>query len=210
MEGRAGENGGAVKRLRRLTAALLAAVGLLYVTVSATPLVLWWARALAGSWSDPQGDMLVVLGNDDPNFGVIGAGSYWRSAYAVLAWRRGGFRAMVVSGTGAESMKTFVVAHGIPAAAVLVESRSATTRENALFTRELLASVPPGRRVLLTSDYHMFRALRTFRRAGVEVHPWPVPDALKRGSSWVQRPAVFAELVVETVKIAWYGARGWT
>jgi uncharacterized SAM-binding protein YcdF (DUF218 family) len=92
--------------------------------------------------------------------------------------------------------------------AIRVERRSTSTRENALFTRELLGDAP-GRKVLLTSDYHMFRAHRVFRKAGLEVLPRPLPDAIKRSSGWRGRWAVFVEEVEETGKILYYAARGW-
>ncbi len=65
----------------------------------------------------------------------------------------------------------------------------------------------PGVKVLLTSDYHMFRAARTFARAGLKVGEWPVPDALKGG--WRRRWPAFLDELVETTKIGYYFSRAW-
>ena len=67
----------------------------------------------------------------------------------------------------------------------------------------------PGRKVLLTSDYHMFRAAQALRKAGVTVIPRPIPDASKRAGSWNLRWEVVQDLMIETTKIGYYWLRGW-
>ena len=193
---------------------VLAAIGFLYVLVSATPIDEWWIRFLAGPWNDPKGDVLVVLSADAVK-DVIGASSYWRSVYAVRVWREGGFSTVIVSGGPgggelaiSERMRDYMVSQGVPAAAIRVETASASTRENALFSKPIIESLP-GRKILLTSDYHMFRAYRTFRKAGIDVEPRPLPDALKQIGSWETRWSVFVNLCTETFKIVYYFARGW-
>jgi uncharacterized SAM-binding protein YcdF (DUF218 family) len=198
----------------RFIGAGLAGLGLLLVLFSTTPLVAWWAGVLAGPWEDPQGDVLIVLGGSLLGDGVMGPSSYWRSPYAMLSWRAGGFHRVVISGGGperasiAEVMRDFLECLGVPPSAIQVETRSRSTRENALYVKELLAGVP-GRKVLLTSDYHMFRAHRAFRKVGLEVLPRPFPDARKRASGWSGRWPAFLDLVAETIRIGYYYIRGW-
>jgi uncharacterized SAM-binding protein YcdF (DUF218 family) len=67
----------------------------------------------------------------------------------------------------------------------------------------------PGRKVLLTSDYHMFRAKRAFDAAGLTVIPRPFPDVIKQSNSWWNREYCFGMLTGETVKIAGYWWNGW-
>ena len=197
-------------RIRKITVRALAALGFCYLLVTLTAVTGWWARRLAGPWQDPEGDVLIVLGADAPNSNIIGESSYWRSVYAVLAWRNGHFRNLVIAGGDgiATSMRNFLVCHGIPAPAIVVESRSTSTRENALFTAEIIRSLP-GRKILLTSDYHMHRAWRVFRKAGIETVPRPFPDAIKRSNNiWLRWP-LFVQLCGETTKIVYYRMRGW-
>lgn len=204
-----------LKRLARLLQWLLASLGLLLVVVTLTPVVSWWGRALAGPWNDPTGETLVVLAGSAREDGIIGESSYLRSAYAVAAYRQGGFREIVISGGGypgstpaAAAMKAFLVSQGVPAAAIRAETQSRSTRENAVYTSKMLGGSGGGK-VLLTSDYHMFRAYRVFRKLGIQVLPRPVPDAVKRGASFRRRWPAFLDLAIETCKIAYYYARGW-
>jgi uncharacterized SAM-binding protein YcdF (DUF218 family) len=201
--------GPALRRSIRAITAGFGGLGLLVTVVTFTPLVSWWARALAGPWTDPIGDVLIVLGGSSLEDGVIGENSYWRSVYAVRAYREG-FQRIVISGGGsiAGSMSDFVRCQGIPASAIQLESRSEDTRQNAMFTRTLLAG-EAGRKVLMTSDYHMFRAHRAFRKAGIDVLPRPIPDAMKRATRFNARWSVFVDLTRETAAIAYYFARGW-
>lgn len=97
---------------------------------------------------------------------------------------------------------------GVPREAVVLETRSISTHENAVYTQPLLSAgaAPP---ILLTSDFHMFRAQRAFAKLGMVVQPHPIPDALKRATNWQGRWPAFLDLVSETTKILYYGVRGW-
>jgi uncharacterized SAM-binding protein YcdF (DUF218 family) len=55
----------------------------------------------------------------------------------------------------------------------------------------------------------MYRAIRVFRKLGIEVTPMPVPDVLRSTEHWNGRFPAFETMVVESVKIAYYGLRGW-
>lgn len=196
----------------------LAGLGALVVLVHVTPLNYWWASWLNGpSVTLSAGDVLLIpTGSVEPD-GVIGLGSYWRAVYALQAWRAVPSARMLLSGGGtyapqaAEAIvvRDFLLASGAPNTAITIETASMSTRENALYSAPLAAQLP-GRKVLLTSDYHMFRALRAYRKAGIDCEPYPIPDIKKRHlGSWRGRWTIFCDLVVETVKIAYYAARGW-
>ena len=76
-----------------------------------------------------------------------------------------GVQQILVSGGGteetpyAETVQRFLVAGGVPAGVIRTETLSKSTRESALEVTRLLRDTP-GRKILLTSDYHMFRAAR--------------------------------------------------
>ncbi len=204
-----------VPLLRLWTKRILLLTAAVFLLVTLTPFDQWYARKLAGSWEDPKGDTLIVLGGSMLEDGLLGTSSYWRAVYAVRAWRQGGFRQVVLAGDAnpghtpvSMAMKEFLVAAGVPAEAIRLESESRSTRENALFVKRMLEG-DTSSKVLLTSDYHMFRAYRAFRKEGVAVRPRPFPDASKQANCISCRWQVFVSLATETVKIGYYFGRGW-
>ena len=199
----------------RLGVGLLAGLGFLFLVVSFTPLVGWWATVLRGSDYTDKGDVLIVLSGSMGEDGSMGWSSYLRTTYAWWAFRDGGFKDVVVSGGSIAStapvaiaMGDFLKFQGVPREAIHLEIQSHSTRENALYSAPLLKSLP-GRKVLLTSDFHAFRARRAFAKAGLDVSILPVPDVLKRSGRWLSRWSCFIDLLEETVKIGYYAVRGW-
>jgi uncharacterized SAM-binding protein YcdF (DUF218 family) len=76
---------------------------------------------------------------------------------------------------------------GIARARILLENRSRNTVENALFSKAIAQPKPSDRWLLVTSAYHMPRAIGIFRKAGFAVEPYPV-DWRTRGLADVWRP----------------------
>lgn len=63
---------------------------------------------------------------------------------------------------------------GVPRQAILLEERSRNTRENALYTRQLLTRHPEIKSlVLVTSAFHQRRALGCFRQVGLRPVAFP-------------------------------------
>jgi uncharacterized SAM-binding protein YcdF (DUF218 family) len=76
---------------------------------------------------------------------------------------------------------------GVPPGRLIPEDRSRNTVENAVFSKELAAPKEGERWLLVTSAYHMPRAIGAFRRAGFEVEAYPV-DWRTRGAVDALRP----------------------
>ncbi|HWR51840.1 MAG TPA: YdcF family protein [Bryobacteraceae bacterium] len=196
-------------RLRRLGVTVAVLFALLFAVVTFTPLVVWWSGLMAGDCDARGGDVLIVLSGDAIDAQTLGVNSYWRVVYASRVWNDGKFRRAVVSGEDiAPVMRDLLVARGVPADAITVENQSRSTRENALYTARLLQS-DRGRKVLVTSDVHMYRSRRVFEAAGMHVTGAPFPYGRKLGNHMDQRWGVFVELLRETVKTGYYGVRGW-
>jgi uncharacterized SAM-binding protein YcdF (DUF218 family) len=99
---------------------------------------------------------------------------------AVRAYEAARPRVVVASGgrrwgpaVEADAMAQELVARGVPRAAVVRERCSLTTLDNARFTAALLARHGLSRAAIVTSGWHMARALHLFSRAGVEGEPVP-------------------------------------
>ncbi|MBO4919138.1 MAG: YdcF family protein [Erysipelotrichaceae bacterium] len=69
----------------------------------------------------------------------------------------------------AEAMKNYLLEHGIPEEDILVEDKSATTRENLINFRNLI-DVREGKKkiALVSSNYHIYRCLRLAKEVGLK------------------------------------------
>jgi len=69
-------------------------------------------------------------------------------------------------------MAQWLVARGTAPEALILERESLTTRQNARKVAQLLALRGWRRIGLVTSDFHMRRAIRLFREEGLSVEPF--------------------------------------
>lgn len=133
----------------------------------------------------PEGDVIVILGGalaypvsprleielTEQADRVLYAARLYRAGKAPLILASGGKLPWSRSGHEAEIIKALLVEWEIPAEDILTEPNSRTTRENALYTKQLLADQRLERILLVTSAIHMPRAKTTFENLGIEVIP---------------------------------------
>jgi uncharacterized SAM-binding protein YcdF (DUF218 family) len=201
-------------RFRRWPIRLAAAIGVFHLLLTFTPVLSWWTHWLATPWREETqtGGTLIVLAGSEVEPELLGHSSYWRSVYAVRAWRTSRYASVVLSGSASttQSMASFLVAHGVPLDRIQRETQSASTQESGLRLRDFLKlHASPRPWVLLTSDYHVRRSYGVLQRAGLTVATHPVPDAGKRYVDRLQRWPVFQELGIETAKLFYYWWQGW-
>ncbi len=84
----------------------------------------------------------------------------------------------------ADLLPPLLDAMGVPRERVTLERRSRNTHENAIFSKELAQPKPGERWLVVTSAYHMPRAIGCFRRAGFDVEAYPVSWRTPKGGSW--------------------------
>ncbi len=84
--------------------------------------------------------------------------------------------------TEAEAASRFYQSLGIDPKRLILEDKSRNTFENAIFTKLLINQKPGERWLLITSAWHMPRSVGTFRKAGLDVIPYPV-DFSTRGTA---------------------------
>ncbi len=77
----------------------------------------------------------------------------------------------------AELTRDLLIALGVAPERILVEDRSRNTIENAIYSRDMAQPKPGEVWLLVTSAWHMPRAVGCFRRAGFDVLPYPVDFA---------------------------------
>lgn len=140
--------------------------------------------------SAPQAQAIVVLSGmvtplvpstGEPEFSdavdrVIAGRDLFRAGKAPLLVVTGGSGLLSQKGEPeAVTLKRWLVEReNLPAAAVLEESGSRNTAENAIETARLLEGRSVKRILLVTSAFHMLRSEMCFVKAGFEVIPYPV------------------------------------
>tara|TARA_R110000823_G_scaffold198080_3_gene329157 strand:+ start:41665 stop:42486 length:822 start_codon:yes stop_codon:yes gene_type:complete len=144
-------------------------------------------------------DAIVLLGGGTRGYAHLGTLADLnqhadRLVHAVALYRANKAPVILVSGGApqggeheAGQMRDILRVMGVPAQAMLLESQSLNTYENALLSARLLRERRLDRVLLVTSAFHMRRAEALFRAQGLEVIPAPtdfqrlvVPGVLPR------------------------------
>jgi uncharacterized SAM-binding protein YcdF (DUF218 family) len=106
-----------------------------------------------------------------------------RLEQAVYLYKTGRIRKFLLSGGSGSTIKPddkemrfikdYMLAVGIPDSAMVVESNSRNTHENAQFVAEIMKGQQASY-LLITSAFHMRRAAGCFKKVGIKVLTWPV------------------------------------
>lgn len=163
---------------------------ILVVCASPLPLVLYRQHELryppVPISSSPTADVIVLLGGDvglpvPPRTEsqlhgnrLLHAFRLFEASKAPLILVTGG-NVFPQEGLSAEATysKAILAGWGVPDDAILTESKSRNTRQNALYSHQILSAQGIDRILLVTSAFHMPRAAAVFRHAGFEVMPSP-------------------------------------
>jgi uncharacterized SAM-binding protein YcdF (DUF218 family) len=148
-----------------------------------------------------------------------------RFIQAVKLYRLGKITHLLVSGGNGKTddnhfregawVKTQLVQFGVPDSVIFVEDQSNNTQENAANSKRILDSLhlaPPY--LLITSAFHLPRALLVFRKAGVAADPFPCNYTEGMGtfsfSDLIPLPSILPgwdRYLKETVGYYWYRGR---
>ena len=97
----------------------------------------------------------------------------------------------------AEAMRRYLTENGIPESRIINEDKSKNTRENISFSKEILDERGIDRAIIVTNDFHQYRADIYARRNGLTVgHHSAVTRRLNLLNYWVREwAALFDELI---------------
>jgi uncharacterized SAM-binding protein YcdF (DUF218 family) len=143
---------------------VLLGVVLIVFWFAATPLIAKWL-----DWrlaSQVPGLKLEILPLSDAVI-LLGGGSYKRIVHAEQVYLAGKAPRIVVTGGSADRL----VELGVPHSALILETESRTTRENAVNTTAIFKAHGWRTGLLVTSAGHMPRAFAAFQKLGLEVVP---------------------------------------
>lgn len=153
-------------------------------------------------------DVIAVLGCPVAPGGVRGGAAERRVVRAAQAFRDEVAPLVVACGgrrwdgvLEADAFAEALRSAGVPPDAVLRERWSVSTAENARHTAALLQGLGLRSVALVTCDWHLPRAARCFRAAGLEVSGLPVPAP--PGVALLRWPRERASEALERVRSRW-------
>jgi uncharacterized SAM-binding protein YcdF (DUF218 family) len=155
-------------------------------------------------------DAIIVISGDE---------ALARYRDGVRLYRAGWAQKLVFSGaawdggsSNAEVMRTLAVSDGVPASAILVDPHGDDTYGNAVHTRTLMLEHGLKSAILVTSPYHLQRAVMTFRGVyngtDITVIGRAAPDGEWRKTNWWLRPETRALTVRELEKLGYVTLTG--
>ena len=207
----------AYRRARTRVAQAVVAVAALYLLVFQTNFVWWVAAPLYRSAPPAPADAIVVFAGGVGESGKAGGGAQERLSQAIDLYKSGYAPAVVLSSGyvysfhEAESMRALAIDKGVPASAIVLEERATNTLENVTFVDRILRDRGWRRILLVSSPYHMRRALLVWHKQAPDVMVVPTPAehsqfyAHARGATLEQVLGIAQEYLA----ILGYWRRGW-
>lgn len=178
------------KQGERRGAKLLMGVAVVFY-ILASPLVaeraIGYLEGLCPFPERPAGDVIVMLGggafSDVPDVDGVGALTASPANRLLTAVRLheklrlpilvSGGKVFQDSGTEAVLAKRYLLHLGVPEEVIFVEDKSQNTTENAARSIEILREHGFSHPILVTSAFHLPRAVLNYEKQGVEVTPYP-------------------------------------
>ncbi|MGH9143540.1 MAG: ElyC/SanA/YdcF family protein [Vicinamibacterales bacterium] len=189
----------------------------LYLLLFQTNLVWWCAEPLKLNAPPRRADAIVVLAGGVGESGRAGGGAQERLKQAIDLYRAGYAKYLVLSSGfvysfhEAQVMRTLAIDQGVPDAAIALDERATNTYENVMYVDEILRDHHWQTILLVSSPYHMRRALMVWRKQApdIDVVPTPVPQSQfydhGRGATLDQVRGILQEYLA----IFGYWRRGW-
>lgn len=174
---------------QRTAGAVQIITALLIWILSTTPCSDFLMKGLEADYRVPghqQYDVILLLGGgssseapDISGKGHPNSDSMMRITAAYRIFRRTRAPILISGGSAyggtsdAVIFRRVLIDMGVPREKIILEQKSRDTGENAVFTAALIKNRHFSNPVLVTSGYHIKRAMLLFRRAGIHATPFP-------------------------------------
>ena len=207
----------AYRATRRRAAQVIAGLAVVYLLLFQTPLLWWTAAPLKLSSPPVPADAIVVLAGGVGESGQAGGGYQERVKQAIDLYKAGYATNLVLSSgyvysfREAEVMRALAIDNGVPASAIVLELQAKSTYDNVRYVKAILAEHRWSTILLVSSPYHMRRAMMTWSREAPAVRVVPTPPAQSqfyehtRGATLQQIRGILWEYVATFA----YWRRGW-
>ncbi|ORU01040.1 putative membrane protein [Anaerovibrio sp. JC8] len=178
------------RREERKIASILGGITIVFYLLSTT----WFSSLLIGTlendYSMPDkfdGDCIIMLGggalSGTPSLdgeGTLSGAAGSRMALVAQIYKKTGLPVIVSggqvyddSGNEAHIAQRELTLLGVPAKDILIEDQSLNTRQNAIYSAQIMAEHGWHKPVLVTSAFHMSRSVLNFAKEGIDVIPAP-------------------------------------
>jgi uncharacterized SAM-binding protein YcdF (DUF218 family) len=204
-------------QVRRVSVAILATTGALFLLIVYTPLANVLAMPLNRVPSHPtEADVMVVLSGGHYGDGSLNDAALERTIAAVRLYRRGLAPRILFTGgpccgrSTSALMAQLAMAVGVPSSAILLDEQSLRTRDNAVRSAALLREQGIRTTLLVTGSLHLLRAKLAFEALGISAYPVRASEKdLMLRSSGVERISLLQDSLHEYIGLAFYRMRGW-
>jgi len=149
-----------------------------------------------------KADAIVVLGASVLPSGQPALTLRARTLHAVALYKKGLAKKIICTGgvgdyppAEARAAADLAQQRGVPKSDLVLENKSTSTYENALYTKRLCQKRGWKSVIVVSDGYHLWRAQLLFRRAGLQVWTSPAPDSPTRTQPlrrayWTAREAI--------------------
>jgi uncharacterized SAM-binding protein YcdF (DUF218 family)/glycosyltransferase involved in cell wall biosynthesis len=205
------------RRTRRQAALVVVLLVAAYALVFETNALWWLAKPLKIVAPPAKADAIVVFAGGVGESGRAGGGAQERLKQAIDLYR-GGYAPYLVLSSGyvysfheAEAMRALAIDQGVPASAIALEERATNTYQNVRYVDAILRDHRWRRILLVSSPYHMRRALMVWHKQAPDVEVVATPPLRSqfydhgRGATLEQVRGILQEYLA----IFAYWRRGW-
>jgi uncharacterized SAM-binding protein YcdF (DUF218 family) len=152
-----------------------------------------------------RSDAIIVISGDEDLARLREGLRLWGDGWAPVLVFSGAAREGPIS--NAADMRRRALGEGVPPGAVLLDEEGADTYGNAVHTRRLMEDHALRSAILVTSPYHLQRAVVTFQGvyggSGIRIIGRAAPDSDWRKRSWWLRPDLRRLTLRELEKLAY-------
>ncbi len=201
----------------RRTLRLAIGCGLLYLGLFHTPALWWLASPLKIVESPVPADAIVVFAGGVGESGIAGQGYEERVQHAVELYRQG-YAPQIIFSSGhtfafreTDVMQALAISLGVPHEAIILEHQAGNTVTNVQFTHAILTQHGWRKALLVSSPYHMRRAVRVWRKQapGITVINSPIPVSRFYGDGHVVQWRHVRAILHEYIGMLYYWWKGY-